>query len=113
MRERVKLPQEISNVMEIWRMGFGILPEKYIKFHKELAEKELEQLKAEGVIVYHTEMKSDGWGDGMRVLWVVGEYCNRLFKLKWNDGNQEFFICSENGGAFPLNLKDVAKWGTK
>ncbi|MDI6840478.1 MAG: hypothetical protein QMD71_06505 [bacterium] len=48
----------------------------------------------------------DGWMDGMRVVWAIVEKSNELFKLKWHDSNQEFFVQSKSGGGFPFREVD-------
>lgn len=51
--------------MEMWRLGLEPLPPGCIKFHKDLAEKELERLvKDVGYKVHNKWMDSDGWADG-------------------------------------------------
>ena len=108
---RVELPVEIKNQMYLWRHGIGGTMQGYIQFHKELAEKELENLKAAGLEVLSTEMKRGGWGDGMRELNVraiqkVGKE-EKVVYLHWHDSNQEFFIESPSGGSFPFRIGEV------
>lgn len=101
--ERVKLPLEIANKMTLWREGFISLPKDYIEFYKNLAEKALAQLN---VTVHNKWMASDGWADGMQVLWAVVETRKgELFKIYWHDGSQRFFQQSPTGGSFPWEVE--------
>lgn len=106
---RKELPVEIINEMKLWRLGLESFPKSYIQFHKELAEKEIENLKKQNVIVHRTYMNSDGWCDGMRVLFAIIEVNNELMKIHWHDGNQEFFRESVSGGSFPFRLSELSK----
>ena len=108
---RVALPTEIQNQMCMWRHGLEGFPSSYIQFHKELAEKELENLKVQGLEVLSAEMKRSGWGDSMRELNVraiqkVGKE-EKVIYLHWHDSNQEFFIESSSGGSFPFRFREV------
>jgi hypothetical protein len=86
--------------MKMWRMGAGPLPPKYIALHKAAAEASLPALSAKfGFRVIATEMKSDGWCDGMKVLRVIAEdqVC-KLHDLHWSDANGGSWF--ENGALF-------------
>jgi hypothetical protein len=99
---RTSVPDEIENKMKAWRNGLAPFPKEYIEFHKGLAEKALLGLKAEGYVVHREYMDSDGWADGMRVLFVIAEKDGEVMKLHWHDGNQEFFFQSPRSGSWPL-----------
>ena len=86
-----ELPVEISNEMHLWRIGLESFPKSYVDFHKKLAEEELENLKKQNVIIHNKYMNSDGWLDGMKVLYAIIEKDNKFFKISWNDGIQKFF----------------------
>ena len=108
---RIELPKEISSQMKLWRNGLIPIPQTYIAFHKELATQKLDQLMEQGLeLVTLPTMESDGWCDGMKVLHVraiIGKkYDEKIVYLKWNDGNQEFFIESKSGGSFPFRLNE-------
>lgn len=107
MVERVETPQKIKKQMDLWREGLIAIPDEYIDFHRKLAEEELEKIKEYGFEVEDKWMSSDGWLDGMRVLYVdikdlrTGE----IYKIAWDDGNQEYFY-SGGVGSSPLRLQD-------
>lgn len=100
---KVQLPEEIKVKMNNYRNGFCSLPKEYVEFHKDLAENAIEGLKEQGLIIHNTYMSSDGWG--MKVLHLIVENKGELMKLKWHDGNQEFFFQSSSGGSWPYRLK--------
>lgn len=112
MSNRVQLPAEIEQKMKLYRMDMAPLPAEYIQFHRELAEKALAELVAQGQIeVISTEMKPDGWCmDSMKELNVRGimqvDKEERVVYLHWHPGNQEFFIRAgkNGGGSWPLKL---------
>lgn len=104
---RAKLPENIQSQMNAWREGFADFPKDYIDFHKTLAENALELLKQTGGLTVHrVYVDSDGWYDGMRVVYaIVEERSGRLVKLSWHDGNQEFF--EHGAGSWPYRLGKV------
>lgn len=102
--KREELPEAIQKAMRSYRLGFGPLPKSYVEWHRERAEATLEAMKAEGLRVHSTEMRSDGWLDSMRTLRVVAEKAGKLLDLQWHDGNQEFFVKCDGGGSCPLRL---------
>lgn len=105
--ERVALPDSIRSQMVAWREGFASFPKDYIDFHKTLAENALDLLKhSEQVTVHRVYVASDGWMDGMRVVYaIIEERSGRLVKLSWHDGNQEFF--EHGAGSWPYRLGKV------
>ena len=103
---RVIPPSHLAEEMSFWRNGFGAFPQGYIDFHKGLADKALDGLKESGYVVHRQYMAGDGWLDGMRVLHAIVEHRQGyLFKLKWHDGNQEWFACRPRAGSSPLRLR--------
>ena len=91
--ERVKLPEDISYEMRLWREGLCGC-DKYIAFHKELAQKRLKSLERDyGIRVHNEWIETDGWFDGFRCLHVVVETRKeKLLKLRWMDSNQDFGV---------------------
>lgn len=102
--KNVMIPEGIKKDMHMWREGFDSFPESYIEFHLGLANRALDEIKKLPIIIHKTWIGSDGWMDGMRILYVIAEYRNRLFKLHWHDGNKEFFFKHISGGSSPLSL---------
>lgn len=99
---RVELPVDVKRQMELWRLGLIPIPKAYIEFHKQLAHRAIQRLEQQGFEIHKAWTATDGWMDGMRVVWVIAEKSNKLYKLKWHDGNQEFFVQSQSGGGFPF-----------
>ena len=88
---RKETPADIKRELKYWRLGACAL-DKYITWHKELAEERIDYLKRHyGLKVHNSNMVSDGWFDGMRVLQLIVETSTgALMKLKWMDSNQDF-----------------------
>jgi len=104
---RKELPKEISQEMKLWRIGLGVIPKAYIEFHKNRALETIKELEAQGFKFHgNLVMKSDGWFDGMRLLNAILETPDGdLYKIVWNDSNQEFFVKHKHGGSSPLRLE--------
>ena len=77
---------------------------EYIRFHQELAETKLKEMQSDGWIVHRKWIEGDGWMAGKVVYAIVETKKRRLFKILWNDNNQEFFSQHESGGAGPLSF---------
>jgi hypothetical protein len=106
--DRVPVPAEIEAKMRLWRLGAAPFPVEYIEFHQRLAERAVDDLDAK-FVVHTRSIVRDGWADGMRVVQVVIEHraTNRLFKARWNDGQQCWFVQSSNSGGWtPMWLGD-------
>lgn len=102
---KTPVPANIEKKMKLWRLGLTGMPPEYIAFNRELANKALEGLKAEGFTVHKTWEATDGWFDGMLVVFAIVEKRDNLYKLHWHDGNQEFFVQHPNsGGSSPFRL---------
>lgn len=102
------MPASLVGEMQLWRQGLRALPESYIRFHKELAEKALDLLVEGGYILHRRYMADQGWFDGMRAMFAIVEVKpNKVVKLTWHDGNQEWFLCHEGGGSSPLRLNGI------
>ncbi len=82
-------PPDIEAKMNLWRHGFNVLPQEYIKWHKTLAELQLDDL-SESYIIHNKYMADDGWADGMKFLHIIVEdrKTGRLAKWKWSDSQQ-------------------------
>ena len=108
--ERQMMPPDVAAQHKLWHMGFGSM-RPYIKWHATLAQHELARLVDEYNLVKHgkPKLESDGWMDGMRVLTMVVETpTGNLLKLRWHDGNQGFFKCSQgHGGSSALFAEDL------
>lgn len=108
--ERQKMPTDVANAHQLWQLGLGSM-RPYIKWHADLALRELARLVNEYNLERHGEPKleSDGWMDGMRVLTAVVETPKgKLLKLQWQDSNQGFFKrLSGGGGSGALFAKDL------
>ncbi len=88
------------------KVGVGPLRKEYIAEQRKLAYEEVISLAIYGVKIHTEEMVSDGWGDGMKVLQVIAEEPDgTLVKLKWHDGNKEFFKACRSAGSAPYNYK--------
>jgi hypothetical protein len=90
IRLDAKLPKKIASKMKAWRAGFERLRNTgYIEYHERAARDLLPTLASEYRLRIHsTEMVSDGWLDGMRVLSAVVETkSGALLKLKWHDSH--------------------------
>jgi valyl-tRNA synthetase len=94
--------KQIKRDMNMWRMGFGCLPTDYIALHEEVAREDAERFaKSRGVIIGVTNMISDGWMDGMRVLQLEcqGDDGKDVF-YTWNTANGgSWFESSRRGSA--------------
>lgn len=104
---RVALPANLSNSMKLWRDGFLPMPQEYIEFHLNLAEKRLQVLKdAYGFRVVETKLKDAGWFDGMKELNAIIETKRgSLHKLVWCDSNQDFMEKMPSGGSGSFNAE--------
>ena len=100
-----ELPENVKKDMRRYRAeGAYRTPESYREFHKNLANAEIEKLRALPTVTIHRVWEmSDGWGDHTCV-WVIIEVKNELKKLHWHDGNQEFFESHKCGGSSPFRL---------
>ena len=102
---KTDIPEAVSAEMGRWRNGLVAFPQSYVKFHRGLAERYVEEHLKLVYIVHATKMESDGWMDGMRALTVIAENRDngKLVKLQWNDGSQEFFVkLPDHCGSIPL-----------
>jgi len=98
------LPEAIAKQMQLWRAGLFGIPYDYILFHRRLAKKALDHLKEEGYVIHRYYESGDGWLDGMRVMHsIVEKMDHKVLKLRWHDGNQEWFLCGEHG-SMPLRF---------
>lgn len=91
----------IKSAMNLWRLGITPMPPEYITIHREAAEKSLPKMAAmHGLRVLHTEMVSDGWYDGMRVLRAVCEdQTGKFHDMRWSDSNGgSWFEKFQSGG---------------
>jgi len=110
---RVPVPESVNQEMRLWRLELVPMPQSYIDFQGALAAKALEELKTQGLEVLSTELKSDGWFDGMQALKVraiqkVGRI-ERIIYLTWCDSNQEFFVnLTVCGGSVPFRMNEFA-----
>lgn len=101
-KSKKTLPDSIKRQMNEWRRGMTIpVPTAYVTFHKSLAYDELRVIQDNGFEIHNQGIKSDGWMDGMRVVWAIVEdrETGSLFKIHWHDGNQEFFVSMPAGGS--------------
>ncbi len=99
------MSDNIKEKMNLWRQGFSSIPQDYINFHKDLAEKEIAILKSIGFKEVEDSriISSDGWWCGMKVIHIQMVQNNKVFNLHWHDGNQEFFAAYKDyGGSSPL-----------
>lgn len=95
--ESVKIPESIEKKMRMWRRGVISIPQEYIQFHKDLAEKALKEMPSI-VTVHRTYMADDGWLDGMQFLHAIIETGRgKLHKIKWCD-SQHFMEEMPSGG---------------
>jgi hypothetical protein len=102
---KTPVPPEVEKKMKAWRRGFAGFPIEYIEFNEKLANDALAALKAEGFTVHKYWLATDGWFDGMKAVYAIVERSGNLYKLQWNDSNQEFFLCHPNhGGSSPFRL---------
>ncbi len=101
-------PAAIEKKMKLWRNGLTGFPQEFIEWHAGLATEALAGLKAKGFVVHNSFMASDGWGDGMKALTVIAEYQDKLMKLQWHAGNQEFFVQMPSAGSSPLRFEAPA-----
>jgi len=107
-KSNVPVPDEVAKEMRLWRLGLGDC-QKFMAFHKKLAEERLEILaKSYCLRVHNTYMCFDGWGDGVQFLHAVIETPKgKLMKLKWHEGNQGFMEKYKSGGVGALTAEDV------
>jgi len=113
----VELPEKIKSEMRRWReIGDISFPKSYIEFHRFLANKHFTNLLRRDLItrIYHRGFEDDGWCDGMKaVVAVIEDKFGRLFKLVWNDSNQEFFAVHNSGGSSPFRFQFDSEGGAK
>lgn len=90
-----KLPAEIADEMDLWRMGAVGLPKSYITYKKNRAEKSLPGFaKENGFKIWGTKLEDDGWMDGMKFIVAVvegkhpTEKGTTLFKIKFSDNER-------------------------
>ena len=95
----VPIPEAIAREMNLWDKGFGDC-QKFMAWHKDLAEKHLAGLIGQyGIKVHNQYMDFDGWGDGVQFLHAIVETpSGKLLKLKWHDSNQGFMVQCDGGG---------------
>ena len=110
MAKRVDLPKDIAREMNLWRKGLTWMPDSYIEFHQKLAMNRLDTLSKIGDFkVLRTELKPDGWMDGMKIIFAWVELHTKkdfvLKKLQWCDSNQDFMEVYQSGGAGIINLE--------
>lgn len=92
----------LKQQMNYYRAGFAPLPVDYIKLHETAARDSLADLcDKHGLRTLATEMTSDGWCDGMRVLRAVCEdRCGKFHDMRWSDSNGgSWFEKYPSGGA--------------
>ena len=92
----IHIPEAIEKKMRGWRKGFNSLPQEYIDFHKNAAEKSLATDFA-GYIIHRQYMNDDGWCDGMKLIHVIVEKAGKLLKLKWSDTGYWYDQCPSGG----------------
>lgn len=99
---------EIKAQMRLFRMDMAPLPAAYIDLHQFSARISLPKLaEAEGFRVLHTEMTSDGWCDGMKVLRAVCEdKSGKLRDIRWSDSNGGSWFEKLESGQALLNIPD-------
>ncbi len=92
------------------KIGVGPLRGEYIDAHLKLAEVEMINLAIYQIKIHARSMVNDGWGDGMKLLQLIAEEPNgKLVKIRWHDGNKEFFIQCKSGGWAPYKYQAVSK----
>jgi hypothetical protein len=80
---------DVRPAMQAYRKGLSGVPHAYIRYHQELAQQAIHELKARGYTIHREYMSNDGWFDGMVVLHLIVESPGRkLSKLRWLDTNQ-------------------------
>lgn len=106
---REVLPEDIKKKMKAFRRGLASMPIEYINFHYDRAREELSRLEREHRIIVHRHwLDKDGWMDGMRICYAIIETPSRkLLKLHWHDGNQDFVVEMQSGGAGSLTTSDL------
>ena len=89
MTTQRSLIDDLRRSMKIYRKDLIPLPTRYIELHREAAEATLTELTQRfGLRVLTTEMVSDGWFDGMKVLRVIAEdRAGKLRDVRWSDAN--------------------------
>jgi hypothetical protein len=99
--------EQLKIEMKNWRAGFRDLPKEYIELHQFSARISLPKMaEAHGLRVLHTEMVSDGWFDGMKVLRAITEDRNGVLRdIRWSDANGgSWFEKSASGGQSLVNF---------
>jgi hypothetical protein len=104
--------QSLVRAMTMWRNGLVSFPKSYIDYHEQYARAELEAIsKFYDFKVIATEMATDGWMDGMRLLEAVIETPRgKLQKLTWHDShsNGHFMLKGQDcGGSGLLTEADL------
>jgi len=93
----------LKQQMKMYRLGFTGLPREYISVHETAARDSLDEMmkKTNLTRCLTTEMTSDGWCDGMKVLRAVCEDARgNLHDMRWSDSNGgSWFEKFESGGA--------------
>jgi hypothetical protein len=100
---------DLKAEMNLWRKGLTSLPTTYINLHEQAARASFTELaEVFGLKVRFSEMVSEGWGDGMKVLRVIAETADgEVRSLKWSTANGGswfttrgalFYIPTENPG---------------
>lgn len=80
---------DLRKKMDLFRLG-GPLPQEYIDLHEKAARSDLPRfLSANNLTLITSEMKSDGWGDGMRVLHVAAADLTKdeIIRFRWSSSN--------------------------
>lgn len=96
---------EIEKKMKLWRICELSLSETgYIQYHLDLAQKSLPELERSGFKIVKTWIESDGWGDGMKVLYAEIKKGNITKKVKWNDSHSKGSWYETGRGSFPLRF---------
>src|ERR1700677_2585918 len=106
--DKVPVPPAIEKLTKAWRLDFVPMPESYIEFHKNLAEKRIVVLKETfGFEILKSYMRTGGWFDGMHELNVIIQtQSERLRHLVWSDSNQDFMVRMERSGQGAAQEKD-------
>lgn len=99
---------KLKNDMKLYRQGYG-LPDDYIEIHRQAAERNLFVLEERGfIIVSATQMKRDGWMDGMKTLNVEAvNIAGQVSNFYWSDSNGGcWFKKLESGAALFETVAD-------
>lgn len=102
--KKYPIPEAIENKMKLWRLGAIALPNEYVNFLKDAAEKEISTLLSlrPRHKVLHTYMADDGWFDGVEFLHVLLETpAGDVKKVKFSD-SQYWYEMVQGGGGWTL-----------